>query len=70
MTTTTQRSDLHKLVDSLPDDSLDEAKSLLRLLSEEPDELLEEEASLVQDAKEDFETGRWVKWEDIRRTDV
>lgn len=70
MTTTTQRSDLDKLVNSLPGNSLDEAKNLLRFLSEEPDELPEEEASLVREAKEDFETGRWGRWEDIRRSDV
>ena len=67
---TTTREEVHRLVDSLPEEGLDEARDFLRVLLEEPAELSEEDWEEVRKGEGEFKRGEWVRWEDVRRADV
>ena len=70
MTTTAQGSDLHKLIDSLPDDNLDEALRLLLVLSKEPEEITSEELADLDEGLAEVDRGEWVWLDDVERADV
>ena len=72
------RSDLHRLLDAVPDDTLDAARRALEPLvdrfllaladapiDDEPES--EEERTAVREAREDVADGRLRDWADVRR---
>ena len=66
----TMREELHRLVESLSEDELSEVSHFAKLLLKEPDELTEDEMREVEKGESEIQRGDWVRWEDIKRTDV
>jgi len=68
--TTVQRDELYRLVDSVHEDNLEEARRILLVLSEDPEELTDEELANLDLGLEEIRRGETVPWEDVKRTDV
>lgn len=79
-TTATARSQLHALVDALPDGELDEARRLLRGLNEldpvlraallaplDDEPFTEEDRQAVEEAEAGYRRGEWVTNEEMKR---
>jgi len=66
----TIRDDLHQLVDLLSEEELVQVHDLAKILLVEPDDLTESEMEEVAKGEEEVRKGEWVRWEDVRRTDV
>ena len=64
------REQLDQLLDSLTEDALDEVNNFVQVLLREPDELTEDEEQEVEEAEKEMQRGDWVRWDDIKRTDV
>ncbi len=54
----------------LTEDELSEVLAFVNLLREPPEELTEVEVLEVQEGQNDFTRGDWMRFEDVRRTDV
>ncbi len=65
----TAREDLHRLVDTLPDEQVDHARKLLEDLSNPDDDwpLTPEAEESVNRGLEDIRAGRVTPWEDIKK---
>jgi len=61
------REELHKAVDRLPNERLQEALDYLRLLLEEPEDLTPEEWELVRAGEKEIADGKGISLEDIER---
>ena len=66
----TIRHDLHQLVDLLSEAELIQVYDLAKMLLVEPDDLTESEVEEVAKGEEEVRRGEWVRWEDVKRTDV
>ena len=64
------REEVHRLVDSLPNEGLDELRELILELMREPVDLTDEELEEMEKGKEELRRGEWAWWEDIRRKDA
>ena len=64
------REQLHQLLESLTEGYLPQVRDFLSVLNEEPEELSTEELAEVRKGEEEIKRGEWVKWEDVRRSDV
>lgn len=62
----TVRENLHQLVDTLPEERLEEALDFLDQL-EDDDTLTPEEEAAVERAEEDFRQGRTITLEEFKR---
>ncbi len=67
---TTTRDKLYQLIDSLPDDNLDEVLRLLLVLSQEPVEVPSEELADLDEGLAEVDRGEWVWLDDVKRPDV
>jgi lipoate-protein ligase A len=65
----TTRDDLNQLLELLPEE-LSQVLDFVKVLLEEPEDLTDEEWEEVHKEKEEIKRGEWVRWEDVRRTDV
>jgi hypothetical protein len=72
------RSDLHRLLDAVPDDTLDQARRALEPLADpfllalasapiDDEEETAEEQAAVAEARDDIAAGRVREWSDVRR---
>jgi hypothetical protein len=66
-TAMTVRENLHHLVDTLPENRLEDALNLLDQLDDD-DTLSPEEQAALERAEADFREGRTVSWEEYKRT--
>jgi hypothetical protein len=66
----TIRYELHQLLDRLPEPELSQVRDFMKVLLEEREELTDEEWEEVGKGEEEIQRGEWVRWEDVRRTDV
>lgn len=67
---TTTRDEIYELLESLPDENLEDVRNFVMVLLSEPDNLTEDEWQEVRKGEEEVRQGKWVTWEDIKRTDV
>lgn len=61
------REELHKAVDRLPNERLQEALDYLRLLLEEAEDLTPEEWELVRAGEKEIADGKGISLEDLER---
>jgi hypothetical protein len=54
----------------LPEEELAQVLDFVKVLPEEPEDLTDEEWEEVRKGEEEIKRGEWVRWEDVRRTDV
>ncbi len=66
----TTRDELNQLLESLPEEELAQVLDFVKVLLEEPEDLTDEEWEEVRKGEEEIKRGEWVRWEDVRRTDV
>jgi hypothetical protein len=66
----TTRDDLNQLLELLPEEELSQVLDFAKVLLEEPEDLTDEEWEEVHKGEEEIKRGEWVRWEDVRRTDV
>ncbi len=64
------REQLNQLLRSLVDEDLEEVLSFVKVLLSEPDELTEKEWREVKKGEEEVRRDEWVRWEDVKRSDV
>ena len=64
------KTELIERLQQLTDDELSEVLGFVKLLHEAPDELTDDEILEVKQGQNDFAQGDWVRFEDVRRTDV
>ena len=64
------KEELHGLLDSLPEERLEEVRDLMVVLLREPEGLTEDEAKELREGEAEVERGEWVRWEDVKREDV
>jgi hypothetical protein len=64
------RDELNQLLESLPEEELAQVLDFVKVLLEEPEDLTDEEWEEVRKGEEEIKRGEWVRWEDVRRTDV
>ena len=64
------REELSQLLATLPEKDLNQVRDFVKVLLQEPEDLTEDEWREVNKGKEEFRRGEWVRWEDVRRTDV
>ena len=64
------REQLNQLLGSLVDEDLEEVLSFVKVLLSEPEELTQKEWREVKKGEEEIRRGEWVRWEDVKRSDV
>ena len=64
------REQLNQLLGSLVDEDLEEVLSFVKVLLSEPEELTQKEWREAKKGEEEVRRGEWVRWEDVKRTDV
>ena len=64
------REQLSHLLGSLVDEDLEEVLSFVKGLLSEPEELTQKEWREAQKGEEEIQRGEWVRWEDVKRSDV
>ena len=64
------REQLNHLLGSLVDEDLEEVLSFVKVLLSEPEELTQKEWRETQKGEEEIQRGEWVRWEDVKRSDV
>lgn len=64
------QEELHRLLESLPEEDLAQVRDFVKVLLEEPEELTEEEWKEVLEGEGEIRRGEWVKWESVRRKEV
>ncbi len=64
------REQLNQLLGSLVDEDLEEVLSFVKVLLSEPEELTQKEWREAQKGEEEIRRGEWVRWEDVKRSDV
>ena len=66
----TMKDELHQLVESLSEEDLHQVHDFVKVLLEEPDDLTPEEWEEAIKGEEEVRRGEWVRWRDVKRTDV
>jgi hypothetical protein len=64
------KDELHRLLESLPEEELSQVRDFVKVLLEEPEYLTDEERKEVREGEEEIRRGEWVWWEEVRRKDV
>jgi hypothetical protein len=64
------KEELHRLLESLPEEELSQVRDFVKVLIEEPEDLTEEERQEVREGEEEVRRGEWVWWEEVRRKGV
>jgi hypothetical protein len=64
------KEELLKRLEGLSPAALAEVEALVRVLQQEAETLPPEEAREVEAGRQEILEGQWVRWRDIKRTDV
>ncbi|MFQ5803444.1 MAG: hypothetical protein ACE5JQ_11175 [Candidatus Methylomirabilales bacterium] len=64
------KEELIRQLDKLSDHELAEILDFVRVLQEEPEKLSPEEAEALEASRDEVARGDWVRWKDIKRSDV
>lgn len=67
---TALKQELIRRLDELSDRELAEVLDFVRVLQQEPEELSPEETEELQASRGEVGRGEWVRWQDIKRSDV
>ncbi len=70
MMTIAIREEIHRLVDAVPDEELDEVRESILELLREPADLTDCEKRDFKAGLAELRRGEWVWWEDAKRKDV
>ncbi|MFQ5848912.1 MAG: hypothetical protein ACE5IQ_14720 [Candidatus Methylomirabilales bacterium] len=67
---TTLKEELVRKLAGLSDRELAEVLDFVRVLQEEPEELNPAETEALQASRDEVARGEWVRWQDIKQSDV